>query len=151
MLRSGIWGSTPMKDRTTRNALLRTILLDRRRTLQEDVDRRIRDGRADRPGDVRDELEHSSAIISEDVAFALLELKGETLRRIDGALGRLEINEYGYCFECAVEIAETRLRALPFAVRCTSCEARREQGQALTQKIARQHASFSLFPEPVSS
>jgi DnaK suppressor protein len=140
-----------MKDRTTRNALLRTILLDRRLALQDDVERRIRDGRTDRPSDVRDELEDSAATVSEDVAFALLELKAETLRRIDGALGRLEINEYGNCFECEVEIAETRLSALPFAVRCTSCEARREQGQALTQKIVRQHASFSLFPEPVGS
>jgi RNA polymerase-binding transcription factor DksA len=48
-------------------------------------------------------------------------------------------------------VAETRLRALPFATRCTACEARREQGQALTRKIARQHAGFSLFPEPVNS
>jgi DnaK suppressor protein len=140
-----------MTDKTTRNALLRTILLDRRRALQHDVERRIRDGRTDRPGDVRDELEDSAATISDDVAFALLDQKAETLRRIDGALGRLEVNEYGYCGECGVEVAETRLRALPFATRCTLCEAKREQGQALTRKIARQHAGFSLFPEPVNS
>ena len=140
-----------MTDKATRNALLRTILLDRRRAMQEDVDRHIRDGRTDRPGDVRDELEDCATTNSDDVAFAVLEQKAETLRRIDGALGRLEITQYGFCGECGVEVAETRLRVLPFATRCTACEARREQGEALTRKIARQHASFSLFPEPVNS
>ncbi len=140
-----------MTDRIARNALLQTILLDRRRALQEDVERRIRDGRSDRPSDVRDDLERSAATNADDVAIALLEQKAETLRRIDGALERLDLEVYGCCVECAIEIAETRLRALPFATRCTTCEARREQGQAMTQKIARQHASFSLFPEPVNS
>jgi DnaK suppressor protein len=140
-----------MPDTTTRNTHLREILLGRRRQLQDDVERRIRDGRASRLHEVRDELEDSAATISEDVGFALLELKAETLRRIDAALGRLEEGDYGSCFECGRDIAETRLRALPFAARCRECETRREQGQALTRRIAQQHASFSLFPETASS
>jgi DnaK suppressor protein len=140
-----------MTETANRNTHLREILLDRRRQLQEDVERRIRDGRASRLEEVRDDLEDSAATISDDVAFALLELKAETLRRIDAAIGRLEVGEYGSCFECDRDIAETRLRALPFASRCRECEARREQGQALTRRIAQQHASFSLFPETVSS
>jgi DnaK suppressor protein len=34
--------------------------------------------------------------------------------------------DYGDCFECGDEIAEARLRALPFAVRCRECEQSRE-------------------------
>jgi RNA polymerase-binding transcription factor DksA len=41
-------------------------------------------------------------------------MRAETVRRIDAALGQLEA---GSCVECAKEIAERRLRALPFAVR----------------------------------
>jgi DnaK suppressor protein len=135
-----------MTNTTSRNALLRDILFGWRRNLQDDVQNRIRDGRADRPHDVCDDLERSDANISEEVEFALLQLKAETLSRIDAAIARLDVGEYGRCFECAVEISETRLRALPFAVRCMTCEERREQqGQARTRRLAQQHAGSTLF------
>jgi len=46
------------------------------------------------------------------------------------ALTRLDAGKYGYCFDCAQEISEQRLRALPFAARCQSCEERREEKEA---------------------
>ena len=52
----------------------------------------------------------------------LLQMSAETLARIDAALRRLDVGQYGFCAECAKEIAERRLRALPFAVRCQACE-----------------------------
>ena len=51
----------------------------------------------------------------------------ETVTCIDDALVRLDAGKYGCCFECACEISERRLRALPFAVRCQVSEERREQ------------------------
>ena len=53
-------------------------------------------------------------------------MKAETLNKINDALARLEEGDYGNCFECGEEIAEKRLRALPFAVRCKDCEEARE-------------------------
>jgi len=53
-------------------------------------------------------------------------LTADTLSRIDAALRRLDEGSYGQCFECGDEIGETRLRAVPFAVRCKDCEAIRE-------------------------
>ena len=53
-------------------------------------------------------------------------MKAETLNKINEALARLEDGRYGLCFECGDEIAEARLRALPFAVRCKDCEEARE-------------------------
>jgi DnaK suppressor protein len=50
----------------------------------------------------------------------------EMLKQIDAALRRLEEGSYGDCFECGAEIAQARLRALPFAVRCRECEQSRE-------------------------
>ena len=55
----------------------------------------------------------------------MIELKTETLNKIDTALRRLEEGHYGDCFECGDEIAAARLRALPFALRCRDCEQRR--------------------------
>ena len=48
---------------------------------------------------------------------------GEPYNAADlSALTRLAEGTYGYCYECGDEIAERRLRALPFAARCKRCE-----------------------------
>ena len=140
-----------MTKTTTRNDQLREILLARQRDLEADVQRRIREGRTDRTTEVRDELEDSDANISEDVSFALLQMQAETLRRIKEALERLEAGEYGSCFQCGAEISETRLLALPFAVRCKACEERRERFQAETRRLTNQNVSVSLFSNVASS
>ena len=140
-----------MTNTARRNRTLRDILLGRRRELQEDVQRRIREGRADGTNDVGDEFERTSADVSDDVEFALIQMKAETMRRVEEALGRLEAGDYGCCFECAGEISETRLRALPFAVRCRTCEERREQGQARTRRLDQRHPSLSLFSDVAGS
>ena len=57
----------------------------------------------------------------------------QTVARIDDALVRLDAGKYGSCLECAREISEQRLRALPFAVRCQGCEQRREQERGSKQ------------------
>jgi DnaK suppressor protein len=77
--------------------------------------------------EVGDEVEHSDADIQGDIECGLLGIRAETLTRIDEALVRLDAGEYGSCSQCATEISERRLRALPFAVRCKACEERREQ------------------------
>ena len=139
-----------MAKTTKRNADLRQMLSDRRRKIQAEVQTRIRGGRADRPNEVRDDLEVSDADIQGDLDMALLQMSAETLLRIDEALVRLDAGEYGSCFECAGEIAERRLRALPFAVRCVACEERREKhGRA--RQLAERRNGFSLFPDVAGS
>jgi DnaK suppressor protein len=96
---------------------LRRILHDRQREIEGDVRTRIRDARTDRASDVFDELDHSDAAMQEEMDFALIQMKAETLARVDEALARLDAGQYGRCFECGGEIAEKRLRALPFAER----------------------------------
>jgi DnaK suppressor protein len=139
-----------MTDTTTRIAGLRQMLIDRRREIQDDVQSRIRHGLTDRPNEVRDVLEVSDAGIQGDIEFALLQMRAETLSRIDEALVRLGAGEYGSCAECDGEIAERRLRALTFAVRCQACEERREEAQGYAQHLA-QRRSLSLFSDIVSA
>jgi DnaK suppressor protein len=107
---------------------LTRILQSRRAELAHEVQDRIRDVRSEGIGDrdVLDAAESSEADIQDDIAFALIQLKAETLNKIDTALRRIEEGDYGDCFECGGEISEARLRALPFAVRCRDCEAVRE-------------------------
>jgi RNA polymerase-binding transcription factor len=107
---------------------LRRMLEGRRAQLAHDVQDRIRSVRTEGLGDrdVVDAAETSEVDIQGEIGFALIQLKSETLKMIDTALRRIEQGDYGDCFECGREIAEARLRALPFAVRCRDCEAVRE-------------------------
>ena len=50
----------------------------------------------------------------------------QELRRIDAALERMEAGGYGTCASCGTDIERRRLKALPWAVRCTGCEEARE-------------------------
>ena len=107
---------------------LKKMLEDRRRELLNEVQGRIRDVRLEgnKERDVLDQGESSEVDIQEDIEFALIQMKSETLTKIDAALRRLEEGTYGDCFECGDQISEARLRALPFAVRCKDCEEARE-------------------------
>jgi DnaK suppressor protein len=135
------------KTTDTRERDLRRILHDRQREIEGDVRTRIRDARTDRASEVFDEVDHSDAAMQEEMDFALIQMKAETLARVDEALARLDAGSYGRCFECGGEISEKRLRALPFAGRCTTCEERREQAQGRVRQSAQSRAHLSLFSD----
>ena len=128
----------------TRIQELRQILLDRRSQIEGDVRSRIRDGRTERTEEVLDDGATSDAALQNGIDFAVIQLKAETLARIDAALARLDAGTYGDCFDCGDEISDKRLRALPFAVRCTTCEEKREQ-QTRARQLAESQARLSLF------
>jgi DnaK suppressor protein len=132
---------------------LRTMLEDRRRELMHEVQGKIRDARADgnKDRDVYDEGESSEVDMQDDIEFALIQMKTETLHRINEALNRLEEGSYGNCFECGDEIARPRLRALPFAVRCKECEQARENAELRARVLARQRGSSSSLFHDVSN
>ena len=73
-----------------------------------------------------------------DIPSNLVRWNGE-LERIFG----LEEGTFGYCFECGDDIAQQRLRALPFAVRCKDCEQAREN--AIQRERLQSQRSSSLF------
>ena len=127
---------------------LKQILEDRRRDILSEVQGRIRGVRAEgseKPHEVMDPGETSEVDIQEDIEFALIQMKAETLNKINEALSRLDEGTYGHCFECGDEIAEQRLRALPFAVRCKDCEEAREVSEQRERQLAARRGSASLF------
>jgi DnaK suppressor protein len=122
---------------------LKRILEARRDELAREVNGRLRGVRAEhdaRPHAGADFGEIAETDMRDDIEFALLEMKAETLNKVHEALVRLEHGRYGYCHECGDEIAEARLRALPFAVRCTPCESMRERDFLRAQADARRVA-----------
>ena len=128
---------------------LRQMLEERRRQILSQVHEKIRDVRTEnvsgKVNNVLDPVESSEAGIQEDIEFALIQMKAETLTKIDEALGRLEEGAYGNCFECGEEISQPRLRALPFAVRCIECEEARENAQKRERVAAQRQSASNLF------
>ena len=133
---------------------LRRILGERRDEIAGAVKDKIRNVRADatRSGGRRltDTNGMPEADIHEDIEFALLQMKGETLAKITAALERLEEGTYGYCYECGEEIAGQRLRALPFAARCRDCEEMHELEVNRERTIELRSKAVSLFGAPSS-
>lgn len=132
-----------------RYAELKRILEERRREILNQVQVKMRDVRAEGASGetqgVLDAAESSEADIQDDIEFALIQMKSETLHKIEEALARLEEGTYGNCFECGDEISERRLRALPFAVRCKDCEEARELAERRERAVSqRRSAGFLL-------
>ena len=134
----------------SRYAELKTMLDDRRRELQAEVKGKMRGVREEgawggKLNEVLDAVESSEADIQEDLEFALIQMKSETLNKINDAVTRLDQGDYGNCYDCGEEIAEKRLRALPFAVRCKECEEAREAAQRRERQNGARRGASSLF------
>jgi DnaK suppressor protein len=138
-------------DRATgRYEELKRMLVDRRREILSEVQSRIKDVRSDNASSavnigVVDAEEASVNDIQEDIELALIQMKAETLNRINEALERLEEGTYGRCNDCGEEVSQARLRALPFAIRCKDCEEARENAQIRERQQASRRSSTSMF------
>ena len=135
---------------TSRYSDLKQMLEDRRRELQAEVQGKMRGVREEgtwggKLNEVLDAVESSEADIQEEIEFSLIQMKSETLNKVNDALARLEQGNYGNCFDCGEEIAEKRLRALPFAVRCKDCEEAREVAEQRERQMTQRRGTSSLF------
>ena len=108
-----------------RYGVLKGMLEERRLEIQQKL-RSLRETLPVEAGEVRDAEEQSVDDFVQEVDFALMQMKSETLSKIDEAILRLEDGTYGLCTECQTEISEARLKALPFAALCRGCQ--EEQG-----------------------
>jgi DnaK suppressor protein len=107
------------------NEGLKRSLAERKREILREIQDKFRDVRAAEWKETSEELGTGGifeADTQQDIEFALIQMKAETLDQINQALSLLDEGAYGYCLECGEEIPERRLRALPFAIRCKDCE-----------------------------
>ena len=130
-----------------RNQGLRQLLEHRRSQIQQKLQGRVNGIRAGRASGVTSGvlglIEMSEVHEQEDLDYALAELEAEMLRKIDETFRRLEAGAYGTCVDCGEPIAASRLQALPFAVRCCSCEKTREAEHDREQTRVRQRVPIA--------
>jgi DnaK suppressor protein len=118
-----------------RHDVLRAMLEERRVEIQEKL-RAIRSEIPSYQDEVRDSEEQSVTDFAQEMDFALMEMKAQTLIRIDEALQRVGQGTYGTCDECGRDIAEARLSAVPFALLCRDCQEREEAVEAEERTLA---------------
>jgi len=104
-------------------------LLDRRSEILGQVDhleKELRDDMSESqstPGDIAD---HGSGEINQHLSVTLMENDRLELELIERALSRFELMKYGQCENCEKTISLERLKAIPWATRCITCQSRSE-------------------------
>ena len=73
----------------------------------------------ERNAEMLDEIQRTG---ERELALASLTLNWRTAALVKEALARIEDGSYGICQECEEEIAERRLKALPWAKFCIKCQ-----------------------------
>lgn len=81
-------------------------------------------------GLVRDTGDESLADLISGLDSALTNHHLEELRQVEAALQRLRLGTYGRCADCGEPIPTERLRSIPTALRCITCQDHHERTHA---------------------
>ncbi len=110
----------------------RDILVSWKRELMEEG-RRAVTNMQDEPLNLPDPNDRASQEEEFTINLRARDRERKLIRKIDKALERLNLDEYGYCEACGVEIGLRRLEARPTAELCIDCkhlEEQKERSQA---------------------
>jgi DnaK suppressor protein len=109
---------------------MRQILIKRRDALRQALAgdlSLLKELRAQAAGDVVDAALDSA---QDEISSQLAEVESRELARIENALERMRIGQYGVCEGCGVKIPMARLNALPYATYCIECQRESERSGA---------------------
>lgn len=115
-------------------AVLRRQLQDSiqvlRARISDELIRADKERYADLIEQVYDAEEQSVADLLSDVNLSVIDLHINELRELEAALQRLVQGRYNVCQNCRGEIGYERLRKVPAARRCVTCQAQHERTHA---------------------
>jgi DnaK suppressor protein len=69
-----------------------------------------------------DEVEFAIRTAQQDLTATTAELRSQMLKEVEGALKRVAGGTYGFCEGCGEEISPNRLKAIPWARYCLTCQ-----------------------------
>ncbi len=81
-----------------------------------------------------DEGDWAVVDISEDINLRRLDAHRKTMRDIDEVVRKIDEGTYGICEECGEEISEQRLKVIPTASLCITCQENKEQLDAISKE-----------------
>ena len=80
-----------------------------------------------------DPLDMTQEALARDMAVQILDRESRLARRLRSAIERVDDGSYGICLECEEQIAPKRLKAIPWAELCISCQDRADASETLRQ------------------
>ena len=69
--------------------------------------------------------------MNREVAIRNLDRESRLLKSVEEAINRVEIGAFGVCLRCEEEIPEKRLKAVPWASYCLSCQDKLDRRRAM--------------------
>ena len=135
---------TSEKPQAHRNESLRTMLLERRQVLTQQIDELLARHRTEqlvqRDQSVADTGDMSLQDSTGEQQISILEVRNRMRNQIDEALQHLDEGTYGICDDCDRPISPARLKAVPFARRCVECQRQAEMLEQIEKEPDRKEA-----------
>ncbi|MGE4296794.1 MAG: RNA polymerase-binding protein DksA [Desulfovibrionaceae bacterium] len=78
-----------------------------------------------------DPADRATAESDRSFTLRLRDRERKLIKKIQGALNRLEEGTYGICDECGADISVPRLKARPVTKLCIDCKSKQEQEESL--------------------
>lgn len=107
---------------------LRQQLIVQRQEIMDLYEHDLREGQRASDEGSEDVVDRANSAYNREFMFSLSGTERDTLFLIEEALGRLENGGYGTCSNCSGEIPQARLKAVPWARYCISCQELEEKG-----------------------
>jgi DnaK suppressor protein len=104
----------------TRKSSYRTLLLKKRQELLASGGRRSEALATSLQ--TPDEVEFAIRSAQQDLTAATVELRSQMLKEVENALRRVAGGTYGVCEGCSEDISANRLKAIPWARYCLTCQ-----------------------------
>ena len=105
----------------------KTSLLQMREQVLEGIEHDAQYNREGTKDEGMDAYDLASEERDRDISLILSDRDRLKLQAIDDALERIKAGSYGLCEVCELDIAEERLKALPFTRLCISCQSDQER------------------------
>ena len=104
-------------------------LLARREDLLKTIARTEEEGRLADDDPTVDLADKAADSYTKEFLFGMTNTDRALLNLIDGALKRIDNDNYGSCLNCEEEMQQKRLEAVPWAKHCINCQEKAEKGQ----------------------
>lgn len=112
----------------------REALLKMREQVLADIETDTKTSRSGHKDEGMDAYDLASEERDRDISMILSDRDRRKLQSVDEALTRIKAGSYGICEECELDIAEERLKALPFTRLCVICQADQEKEARQTRQ-----------------
>jgi len=110
-------------------------LIEAKKRILQEVNQKVKTESNTLKFEIGDIYDLASSERDRELSLILGDRDREKLSEIDDALGRINDSTYGVCEECGEQIAEDRLRALPFTRVCVECQSRNEKEQRIKGRV----------------